>query len=68
MMNDLLLAIVIPPLLLLGWVLVQNAWRREFGRPGDDDDVLAGRGDCGNCGRTSTCQRDMGQKNPAEEN
>lgn len=56
-MYEYLLAILLPPLLLLGWVLVQNAWRREFGGAGDDDDVLARRGGCGNCGCAGTCQR-----------
>ena len=56
-MNEYLLAIVIPPLLLVGWVVVQNAWRREFGAAGDDDDVLATRGGCGDCGCTSGCRQ-----------
>lgn len=58
-MRDYLLAIVIPPLLLLAWVLVQNAWRRTFNAPGDDADVLAGRGGCGNCGCTGSCRRNV---------
>ena len=49
------LAIVLPPLLLVGWMLVQHAWRRQFGQPDDDDDVLAARGGCGNCGCTTPC-------------
>ena len=56
-MNEYLLAIVIPPLLLVGWVVVQNAWRRQLGAGGDDEDVLVTRGGCGDCGCTSSCQR-----------
>ena len=56
-MTEIVLAIVIPPLLLLGWVVVQNAWRNQFDTPGDEDDVLAARGDCGNCGCARPCER-----------
>ena len=48
-----LIAIVLPPVLMLGWAMVQTAWRRQFGRANDDADVLAARGDCGSC----TCTR-----------
>jgi hypothetical protein len=51
------LALLLPPLLLLGWILVQNAWRRQFSQAGDDEDVLAARGGCGNCGCLTPCER-----------
>ena len=38
-----LLALLLPPLLLLVWVGVQNAWRRRFLPADSDDDALAGR-------------------------
>ena len=56
MLSKYLLAIMLPPLLLIGWVVVQNLWRKEFGSPPGDTDVLAGRSDCGKCGCTTPCQ------------
>ncbi len=42
--------------LLLGWTLVQAGWRRAFPDAlTDDEDVLAGRRSCGNCGCSGTC-------------
>ena len=58
-MNEFLLAIVVPPLLLIGWAIVQNAWRRQFGTAADDDDVLAARGGCGDCGCTDRCRQQL---------
>jgi len=50
MLMEILLAVLLPPLLLVGWVAVQNAWGRHLPTAGDDGDVLAGRNDCGACG------------------
>lgn len=60
MLMDFMLALLLPPVLLLGWVAVQNAWRKQF-RPTDDADVLAARGDCGRCGCAEPCRRDEDQ-------
>ena len=57
-MHEYLLAILIPPILLLGWAIVQNAWRRQFDIPGGDD-VLATRGGCDKCNCTKRCPRQM---------
>jgi hypothetical protein len=54
---DYLLALLLPPLLLVVWTGVQGAWRRRFTTADDDGDVLAGRGGCGNCGCRNPCQR-----------
>ncbi len=51
------LAILVPPLLLLGWIAVQEAWRRQFPVSDADGDVLAGRSDCGQCGCATPCER-----------
>ena len=59
MLWQILLALLVPPLLLLGWVGVQRAWRREFpARDGEDGDALAGRTDCGRCDCSSPCGRE----------
>ena len=58
-MIEILLAITLLPLLMLGWVLVQAAWRRRVGSAANDDDALAARGGCGSCDCVQAC----GQKN-----
>lgn len=60
MLLEVLLALLLPPILLLAWVAVQNAWRRQFRSPGGDVDVLAGRVECGRCGCGSPCEPDDG--------
>ncbi len=57
MLTSYIIALLLPPALLLGWVAVQHLWRKEFGSPQGDPDVLAGRGDCGNCGCAQPCER-----------
>ena len=54
---EVLLALLLPPLLLIAWVGVQAAWRRQFGMTGKDGDALAARGDCGQCGCIQPCDR-----------
>jgi hypothetical protein len=60
-LSSYILALLLPPALLLAWVGVQHLWRREFGSPQGDVDVLAGRSDCGNCGCAKPCERDEAQ-------
>jgi hypothetical protein len=52
-----LLAVVLLPLLLLSWVAVQSAWLRLFYPNDADNDALAGRSDCGQCGCATPCDR-----------
>ncbi|MCB0572245.1 MAG: hypothetical protein KDC66_20905 [Phaeodactylibacter sp.] len=40
------------------WALVQSLWRDTFAENITDDDVLAGRTKCSNCGCSTVCQRD----------
>jgi hypothetical protein len=42
--------------LMVLWVVVQGWWRKTFREHVVDDDVLAGRTKCGNCGCTTICQ------------
>ncbi len=59
MITELLLALLLPPLLLLGWAFVQFAWRRQMAVDGDDVDALAIRGGgCGSCNCATRCERD----------
>ena len=58
MMTEILLALLLPPLMLVGWAAVQIAWRRVMRVDGDEDDVLALRGGgCGTCACTGRCER-----------
>lgn len=43
--------------LMLMWVMVQFWWRKLFSGHLADDDVLAGRTSCSNCGCTTVCER-----------
>ena len=45
-----LLSISIMVGLLLVWAFVQDRWKKTFPEDVLDDDALAGRSDCGNCG------------------
>ena len=57
-LREVLLAVLLPPLLLLGWLAVQGAWRKTFIPDSHDDDVLAARGSCGQCSCVGACQRE----------
>ena len=62
MLTQILLALIIPPLLLIDWVVVQSAWRKRFNTTDIDGDVLASRGNCGNCGCATPCDADEDQR------
>ena len=44
-------------LLLLLWIAVQSWWGKTFKEHIHDEDVLAGRTSCGNCGCVTICDR-----------
>lgn len=48
-------------ILVVLWVLVQAYWRKIFADHITDEDVLAGRTDCGNCGCLTTCKNNNKQ-------
>jgi hypothetical protein len=41
----------------VAWVIVQILWKNNFREEYADDDVLAGRRNCSNCGCTTVCKR-----------
>jgi hypothetical protein len=43
--------------MMLAWVLVQSHWRETFSENISDEDVLAERRSCGNCGCTKVCKK-----------
>jgi hypothetical protein len=59
MIQSLLTAVGILVGLVLAWVGVQALWRKVFADYVHDDDVLAERRDCGNCGCTKACENKL---------
>lgn len=57
MLRSILLNMALMGGLVFFWGVVQNAWRRQFRDYLDDDDVLAGRGDCGACSCVLICKK-----------
>ncbi|NQV53372.1 MAG: hypothetical protein HQ500_09325 [Flavobacteriales bacterium] len=41
--------------LMVIWVTVQEWWKKSFAEDVINDDALAGRSECGNCGCTTAC-------------
>lgn len=48
------------------WVIVQMLWRRTFAEYLSDDDVLADRRSCSNCGCTTACENKRSRFNYTE--
>lgn len=42
---------------MIFWVMIQSWWRNTFHEYTSDDDVLAGRSSCTNCGCTTACKK-----------
>ncbi|MCB0558377.1 MAG: hypothetical protein H6573_07730 [Lewinellaceae bacterium] len=42
--------------LMAAWVIIQSLWRKSFSDYLSDEDVLADRSSCGNCGCTTACE------------
>ncbi len=57
-MQSTLIAILVIVFLMVGWAVVQALWRRLFADQISDEDVLADRRSCGNCGCAGLCERD----------
>jgi len=61
------IALVLLVLVVVGWVGVQNAWRRAFPASCSDPDVLAGRLGCGGPGCSEKCDRRTADRAGSEE-
>ncbi|MFT5165299.1 MAG: hypothetical protein ACI8P3_000523 [Saprospiraceae bacterium] len=41
--------------LMIIWITIQSFWRKIFAEYISEDDVMAGRTSCGNCGCSTIC-------------
>ena len=57
MLYSLSIAIIGIVSLMLVWTLVQSVWKKLFADHITDEDVLAERRSCGNCGCGTICQK-----------
>lgn len=48
-------------LIMVSWVGIQRIWHRVFHEYVEDEDALAERNTCGNCGCTTLCERNKKQ-------
>ncbi len=56
MINSLLIGIGGIVSLMIIWMVVQSFWGKTFSEYISDDDVMAGRTKCSNCGCTTVCK------------
>jgi len=61
------MGLVLLVLVAVGWVGVQNAWRRVFPSACSDPDVLAGRMGCHGPGCSHDCDRRTSDRAGSEE-
>ena len=65
MFKSLIIGIGFIVTIAVAWVFVQTLWKKVFREEYADDDVLAGRRNCSNCGCTKVCERKTnGKINP----
>ncbi|MGB5357965.1 MAG: hypothetical protein WBN11_14845 [Eudoraea sp.] len=57
MIKSLMIGIGLILFLVLLWTVVQALWKKAFREEYIEDDVLAGRRSCSNCGCTTFCKR-----------
>jgi hypothetical protein len=57
MIKSLLIGVGGVVFLMFVWVIIQDWWRKTFAEHLSDDDVLAGRTSCSNCGCSTICER-----------
>ncbi|MER3318344.1 MAG: hypothetical protein RIB79_08625 [Allomuricauda sp.] len=57
MIKSLIIGIGLTVTIVLAWALVQTLWKKTFQEEYSEDDVLAGRRSCSNCGCTGFCER-----------
>lgn len=58
-----MIAILIITGLMILWIFIQFLWKNIFLGSEAQEDALASRSDCGNCGRSTTCSKKQSIKN-----
>ena len=56
MLQSLIIGVGGVVVMMLGWLLVQNFWGKTFEEYLTDEDVMAGRTKCSNCGCSTICE------------
>ena len=59
MFGSLIIGIAGIVIMMVIWLLVQSWWGETFADNLSDDDVLAGRTKCSNCGCTTVCEKNV---------
>jgi hypothetical protein len=59
MIDSLIIAIGGITSLMIIWMIVQSLWGKTFSDHLSDEDVLAGRTSCRNCGCTTSCKKEV---------
>ena len=67
MIKSLIIGIGLTVTIVLAWALVQTLWKNVFREEYSEDDVLAGRRSCSNCGCTGFCERKDGGKSETKK-
>ena len=62
MIKSLIIGIGLTVVLVLAWVVVQFWWKSTFREEYLEEDALAGRRSCGNCGCVTACRRSVGSE------
>lgn len=57
MIKSLIIGIGFIVTIAVAWVLVQTLWKKVFREEYHQDDAMAGRRNCSNCGCTTVCKR-----------
>ncbi len=57
MLTSFVLGATIIILLMIIWVFIQFGWKKIFSEHISDEDVLAERRSCSNCGCTTICEK-----------
>lgn len=57
MFKSLIIGIGFIVTIAIAWMFVQTLWKKVFKDEYYEDDVLAGRRSCSNCGCTTVCER-----------
>lgn len=66
--RTLIITIAAITFMMVFWASVQHFWKRAFPEEYTDDDALAGRSSCGNCGCSGVCTRKNEHEAKALEN